>query len=35
VLAVIAVYFYQLREVGLSGEYILDSLAVEVKAIRR
>ena len=32
-LAMIAVYFYQLREVGLPREYILNSLAVKVESI--
>src|SRR5271157_565304 len=35
VLPVIAVYFYHLCEVGLPCEHILDSLAVEDKAVSR
>ena len=32
-LPVIAVYFYQLRKVSLSGEHIFNALAVEHKAV--
>jgi hypothetical protein len=35
VLAVIAVQLYQLGKVGLSREHVLNTLAVEVKSIRR
>jgi len=33
VLAIVAIYLYHLREVGLSCEYVLNSLAVEVEPI--
>src|SRR5262249_30554867 len=35
VLAIIAVQFYHLREVGLSSKHVLNSLAVKMEAVRR